>query len=141
MAHEYSTGTTVPSYSTAIGVARLGTGLHTATYYATDIAGNKSQPQVLKFAIAERSPLRLTADRPTAIDTIEFTIAGNGEFPLRLVVSDRDGNIVAENDTDSASATYDTSGLAPGTYRAAVRCDSALGARVYSNWVEFTVID
>lgn len=141
VAHEYSTGTTVPSYSTAIGVARLGTGLHTATYYATDIAGNKSQPQVLKFAIAERSPLRLTADRPTAIDTIEFTIAGNGEFPLRLVVCDRDGNIVAENDTDSASATYDTSGLAPGTYRAAVRCDSALGARVYSNWVEFTVID
>lgn len=141
VAHEYSSGTTVPSYSTAIGVSRLGTGLHTATYYAADIAGNTSRPQMLQFAIADRSPLRLTADRTTAVDSIAFAIAGNGEFPLRLVVSDRDGNIVAENDADSASATCDTSELAPGTYRAAVRCDSALGARVYSNWVEFTVID
>lgn len=141
IAHEYSDGVTVPEYSAAVSVARLGAGLHTATYYATDIAGNSCRPQSLQFAITDKSPLRLTADREVAIDTINFKIAGNENETLQLIVSDSEGNIVAESETTGPDAECDTTGIKPGTYRAAVRSNSARGSKIYSNWVEFTVID
>lgn len=139
--HDYSRGTAVTDYSATLGAGRLGTGTHTATYRASDLAGNRSEEKSLKFTVTDTPALKLTASSHTAIDSISLDITGNDGYDLTLIVCDREGNIVSSTPASGGPTDCDTSDLVPGTYRAAVRCDSALGARVHSNWVEFTVID
>lgn len=141
VAHEYSDGVTVQSYNTALSVGRLAAGRHTVTYSAADVAGNRLPDKTLEFEISDVKPLELTADRNVAVGEITFTTTGYDGNDLTLTVTDPAGNIAAGEDAGSGNITLDTTGLRPGVYRACMRHESARGAIINSNWVEFTVID
>ena len=128
-------------YNTNISMAHLPEGNYTARAKATDLAGNSSEWTEVVFNISKTTPLQLTAMTEPAIDDIDFAITGNFSGTLQLIITDLEGNTVYKSDVDSKKFGCDISSLESGIYRAAVRDDSARGARVYSNWVEFTVID
>lgn len=141
VAHEYSDGVTVPSYNTAVSVARLAPGKHKAVYSAVDAAGNRKDSRTLEFEITETDKIELASDVTIAVGEINFTASGYKGSDLTLMVTDLNGNIAASEPAGNGNITLDTTGLAPGVYRAAVRHESARGALINSNWVEFTVID
>lgn len=139
---ETSVGVAVTNYATTISTARFAPGKYSATYYATDLAGNSSARQRFEFEVSDASPLKITAGSDFAIDEMAFNIAGDmkGE-ECSLIMTDRNGKVVYTTSANGASVKCDVSDLEPGIYRAAVRHNSAKGARLYSNWVEFSVID
>lgn len=131
----------IKTYNTSVSVAHLAIGNHQVKAYATDICGNKSQSTTLNFTIEDKSTLELKATSIIAIDEIGFEIVGTTTEKLVIMISDIDGNMAKTFSIDSMKPTIDTSDLKAGRYRAVVHADSAAGAYIYSNPVEFTVID
>ena len=136
----------VPAWQTTIDVARLAPGVHTATAAAVDLAGN-SVSKTLRFTASDLSsvkPVALAASSHIAIDGITFSIAAENRDGLELVVTDRLGNVASRCEVSGTEFTLDTDdrGKFPaGVYSAAVRKNSHEGISVYSNSVEFTIID
>lgn len=140
---EESNDIAVTNYTTYISTAHLKPGkTYTLTASVRDVAGNLTQAQPLNITITEAMKMNLRADTDLAIDKIKFTVGGTvpNEI-LTLYILDREGRTVYRSETDASSVTCDVTDFAPGSYRAAMRHESAKGSRLYSNWVEFTVID
>lgn len=136
------TGTTVTNYQGVVSTAHLQNGTYKVTAVATDLAGNSSEPVNFNFTVSDVAKIKLTATHDVVIDEIKFKISGNvADEPLALVILDANGKNVYSDETSANEFTADLSDLAPGIYRAAVRHNSAMGARLHSNWIEFTVID
>lgn len=127
-------------YSGEVSVAYLKAGEHTAYLTAVDGAGNAAEPITYKFTIEEGLPFVLTASGKLAIEGMDFTLDRDADG-CTLVVFDPDGKLVAREDCTGKMAGVDTEGWKPGIYRAAVRHESAAGAEMLSNWVEFVKID
>lgn len=136
-----SEGATANFWSGAASVARLADGKHTAQAVASDVNGNTSKSVNLTFEVTTPGPLTLTASGNVAIDNVLLTLSGLGSRSGNLIVCDRNGKVALNTEMSGTTYELDTTGLEPGTYRAAVRCNSAIGAVLNSNWVEFTVID
>lgn len=136
-----SPGVAVGNYSTDLSTGRLSAGRHIIRITATDIAGNSSEETALSFSITDVSPLRLTAETDYAIDIMRFGISGENAQDLTLVMTDLDGNVVSSTKANGTKAVCDVSDLEAGMYRAALRHNSPRGAYIYSNWVNFTIID
>lgn len=142
IASNESAGTTVTNYKTHISTAHLPNGIYRATATATDIAGNTSLTTNYSFSVEDVKTIGLSTSQTVAIDEIKFKIDHNFlKDSLNLVILDIDGNLVYSSEATSNEVTADLADIRPGIYRAAVRHESAKGARLYSNWVEFTVID
>lgn len=139
---ELSEGVASTSYSNSVSIAGLKPGTYTAKATARDLAGNVSDPVTLTFTVSEAAALTLVPSSDFAIDEMQFSINGqlDGET-CTLVIADSEGNIVVSEDGVSGEVTCDLSELPAGIYRAAVRHNSAKGALLSSNWVNFTVID
>lgn len=134
-------GVATPAYSTAISMAHLAPGSYTAKAFAVDLGGNRSDDYELPVTITKAVPLVLSAASEYAIDSMKFNLKGESVGELSLIMTDAEGNTVYTSDFSGKTLDCDLSDLKAGIYRAAVRHDSAMGARLYSNWVEFTVID
>ena len=57
-----------------------------------------------------------------------------------LIVTDREGNVMVRQEISGAHADIDLTDLPIGSYRLAAREESIAGNKIFSNWVEFTVI-
>lgn len=136
-----SNDVSVNNYSVRLSTAHLDNGEHNLIVSASDLSGNTNS-KTLKFIVNSPVQMHLQASDELVIDEISFRISGNvpGE-ELTLIMTDPDGNIVYSCNTAATELSCDLSDIAPGVYRAALRHNSAKGARLYSNWVQFTVID
>ena len=142
VASDNSNGVSTTYYTTSLSTAHLEAGkTHTARVFAVDLAGNKSETQTVEFTVGKIDPVKLTASSTYAIDEIEFSIEGLGSEECVMIMTDMDGNTVYRGEASGNKIVCDISDLKPGIYRASVRHDSPKGALLYSNWVEFTVID
>lgn len=139
--HSLSDGTAVTSWSGWISTARLEEGEHTVRYRANDVAGNTTEIETYKFTIAQPQRLTLFADRQTAVDEMTFTIAGTAPEAMELMVVSADGSQTKTFWFNGKTARPDLNGLPAGKYRACARPDSGRGAKVNSNWVDFTILD
>lgn len=137
--HSHDVG--VMSYTGTVSTARLAPGRHTAVLSATDMAGNRSEQLTFNFEVKEYAPLKLKSADNMVIDNLVLSLERNEGHELSLIVTDRDGKIVFDDDFSGTAGTYDLTEIPAGTYRAAVRDNSPRGAYIYSNWVEFTKID
>ena len=129
-------------YTALVPAMHLAEGEHTVTVSASDAAGNTTPEVSFKFVKKLSGSLRLEAGSEVAVDTMSFSMEGypDGET-MRFVVVDRHGNVKDSMDVRSARFSWEKMLLPAGTYRACVRSESAKGARLCSNWVEFSVID
>ena len=130
----------VAAYTASVPVVALADGSHKAKGYVKDLAGNISQTVEITFNKKGKSQLQLTAQSKAAVEGISFRLAGSMPAGLSLVVTDADGERVKTVAVDG-SIYLDTEGMTPGVYRAALVHESELGASVYSNWEEFSVLD
>lgn len=136
-----SHGVAVNEYRTTIDLAAFGYGRKvTLNATATDLCGNSSTFSQ-EFELPEVSQLTLSATSEMAIDKLTLKLAGDHNDSLNLIVTDSDGTVVADLEVSGREFELDTTDIAAGTYRAAVRSYSPLGAKLNSNWVTFTVID
>ncbi len=129
-------------YTALVPAMHLAEGEHTVTVSASDAAGNTTPEVSFKFVKKLSGSLRLEAGSEVAVDTMSFSMEGypDGET-MRFVVVDRHGNVKDSMDVRSARFSWEKMLLPAGTYRACVRSESAKGASLCSNWVEFSVID
>lgn len=130
----------VSDYDATVAMARWDVGEHTAVVVASDLHGNTSEARTLKFNISNPQPLKLNALSVVAVDRLDFSLSQAIEG-MELIVEDFNGNVIARSDASSREFSCDLEGVKAGTYRAAVRHNSARGANLYSNWVTFSVID
>lgn len=130
------------SYTGTISTANLQPGTYFVTCQATDLAGNTNNEFSTQFTVSAVKPLELSTLKDYAIDEMQFQIKGDmaGET-CELVVIDNSGKKVLTDEVSGSRFTCDLSELPAGLYKATVRHNSPKGARLYSNWVEFTVID
>lgn len=136
-----SRGVAVNEYCATIDLAASGYGRKvTVSATAVDLCGNSSTFSQ-EFELPEVAQLSLSATSEMAIDKLTFNLAGDHNDSLNLIVTDSDGTIVADLEVSGREFELDTTDIAAGTYRAAVRSHSPLGAKLNSNWVTFTVID
>lgn len=140
-ASTHAEDTYVTSGSYPVSVAHLPAGTHTATVKAVDVCGNSSEELTLEFTIAESAPLTLTKLSEYGIDEISFQIGGELTDGLVLTVADRQGHTLLTEDVTSSRHTIDTSEFPVGHYTASLRHNSPAGAFIYSNRVNFTVIE
>ncbi|MDE6006978.1 MAG: hypothetical protein K2G67_05440 [Muribaculaceae bacterium] len=138
---DYPSEVTVGSYTGSISASGLKSGTHKAIAMGIDAAGNKSAKKELIFEIKESEPLRLTADTEAVTDELRVRISSDPGCELTLLICDREGRILHSDTFSGVSTSADMTGLRAGTYRAAVRAESAAGAKVYSNWLTFSKID
>lgn len=136
-----SNDVSVTNYTANVSTAALEPGEYTAKAVARDVAGNRSETKTINFTVTPASPLSLTADTEVAVDNITFSVNNPGADALTLIITDLDGKVLMQTDSTESRMECDLSDFEAGIYRAAVRHDSAKGARLYSNWIEFTVID
>lgn len=136
-----SSGVAVTNFESAIDLEQFGSGRKIkfeAT--ATDVAGNTAT-YTEEFELPAVTQLLLSADSELAVDLQSFTLKGETSAELNLIVKASDGTIITDMPVGGKTFEIDTTDIKPGTYRAAVRSNSALGSKIYSNWVTFTVID
>lgn len=136
-----SYGVASSSYTGTVSTAHLKPGTYTGRLYAVDLAGNQSDSQRVTIEVKDAEGLVLTADADFAIEEMPFTLKGDTSEVLTLIMTDMDGRTVFSDEVTGNTLSCDVSDLKPGLYRAAVRHNSPKGSQLYSNWVEFTVID
>lgn len=145
LASHESVGVATSNYAATISLAHLPVGTYKVTGSAVDLAGNRTEKdRELTIEITETAPLTLTTPAEYVIaelDEVEFSIKGNTDETLSLILTDLNGKTVYKTDFTGNLISCGVSELEPGIYRAAVRHESAKGSRLYSNWVQFTVID
>lgn len=130
----------VNSYSASVDIARLGTGAKQIVATATDLSGNTSTKS-MTVRIENPAPMSLTALSEYAVGDIDFKLSGAPDGELNLIVATADGTVVKNTEISGSKFNLDTTDIEAGTYRAAVRRNSARGEVIRSNWVTFTVID
>lgn len=120
-------------------MANLTPGKHTATVYATDLAGNSSAVKDLEFTVSGNGPaVTITAPTKYAIGNMTFRFAGHVS-DCKFQIFGPDGKLLHDQYIYGPTVTWDCSEMAPGIYRAVVRHPN--GGRVASNWLQFNVID
>lgn len=137
-----SEGVSTSFYEATLSAAHFQPGKHEGSIFAKDLAGNVSEVKKVEFEVKNINPFQLSTESLFAIDEIEFNLLGNEtNETCVLIMTDNDGNIVYSEEISGNMFKCDISDLEAGIYRAAVRHDSAKGSQLYSNWVEFSVID
>lgn len=138
---EYPAEITVGTYSGSVSTAGLSAGTHKVVAMGVDAAGNRSAKEQFTFEVKVAEPIQLTAETEAVTDELSLRLSSNPGCELTLIVADRDGRVIHTDTFSGTSAIADLSELTAGTYKAAVRADSAAGSRVYSNWLTFSKID
>lgn len=129
-------------YTALVPLGHLSEGEHTVKVKATDAAGNATPVTSRKFVKTSMARMVLTADADYAIDKLGFRLKGVPEkTPLLFTIFDKDGSEVDTMEVDSERFEWNNRTLPAGHYRASVKARGAEGARVWSNSVEFSVID
>lgn len=132
----------VTNYNASVTTAHLKPGSYTVNASVRDVAGNLTNADPLHIVIVDLMKMKLVSDADLVVDQIKFNLSGNVPNDLlTLYIFDNDGRVVYSSESDQSEIICDVSDFAPGRYRAAMRHESAKGARLHSNWVEFTVID
>lgn len=130
----------VLNYNALLSMNRLEEGEHTAKAVISDLAGNIAEKSI-SFKVVPFSPITLSSNEELVVDSILFNISELPIDGLEVALVDHDGNLAAIYSVDNKNMRCDLTGLPAGIYRASVRHASAAGAKVYSNIVQFTVID
>lgn len=137
---EVSKGVSTTYYEGYINTLRLSPETHQVTASAVDLAGNRSETTTLTIQNLAGMALKLTIDNEIAIETLGVDIKGTIRDGLVLIVTDREGNVMERQEISGAHADIDLTDLPIGSYRLAAREESIAGNKIFSNWVEFTVI-
>lgn len=131
----------VTEFSSSVPVFDYAEGKHTVSYTARDESGNVSEQKSLTFTISPASAMTLAATNLTGVDEVSFHLSGAQQGDFELMIIDKRGNIIATEPVGSGSYIWDATGIAAGIYRAVVRENSASGTTLFSNWIEFCLID
>lgn len=131
----------VTRYEAVVPVFELAAGMHDVEFTSLDEAGNPGPRRIRSFTKVDPAPFSLSVLAGIATDEMKFALNGPTAGDLTLVVIDSNGKAVYSEPVSGNAAAWDASEATPGVYRAVVREDSAKGSAVYSNWVEFAVID
>jgi hypothetical protein len=131
----------VTSYISLYPVSDLADGEHTLLYSATDETGNSTPSAKATFTKKTAKAFTIRALSEAATDSMEFAIEGATTGNLTLLILDKNGNTIYSEGVSGKKAEWDTTKVAAGIYRAAIREESAKGSAIFSNWITVSVID
>lgn len=130
----------------AIFTDNIEKGIHTLSLCASDAVGNKAEEEI-EFEKADFSaPLSLIPEYKAAADELSFSIEGEDAESLLIIIENENHDLVIQSLVKGNSYLWNCSDssskrVKPGLYRAKVISSNDISTPLFSEWVNFAILE